>query len=144
MKLQRIFVPIAGAALIAFAWKNWGWPGVALVVGGILMWGLLHFTRMTQVLQRAANRPVGYVGSAVMLNAKLKPKLTLLHVIGLARALGEQLSPKDEQPEIFRWTDGSASYVTCEFVQGKLVKWTLVRPTAEAATEPAAPADPAQ
>jgi len=144
MKLQRIFVPIAGAALIAFAWRNWGWPGVALVVGGIIMWVLLHFTRMTQTLQRAANRPVGYVGSAVMLNAKLKPKLTLLHVIGLARALGEQLSPKDEQPEIFRWTDGSASYVTCEFVQGKLVKWTLVRPTAEAATEPAAPADPAQ
>ena len=144
MKLQRIFVPIAGAALIAFAWKNWGWPGVALVVGGILMWGLLHFTRMTQVLQRAANRPVGYVGSAVMLNAKLKPKLTLLHVIGLARALGEQLSPKDEQPEIFRWTDGTASHVTCEFAQGKLVKWTLVRPTAEATTEPAVPVDPAQ
>jgi len=144
MKLQRIFVPIAGAALIAFAWKNWGWPGVALVVGGILMWGLLHFTRMTQVLQRAAARPVGYVGSAVMLNARLKPKLTLLHVIGLARALGEQLSPKDEQPEIFRWTDGTASHVTCEFAQGKLVKWTLVRPTAEATTEPAVPVDPAQ
>ena len=144
MKLQRIFVPIAGAALIAFAWKNWGWQGVALVVGGILMWGLLHFTRMTQVLQRAANRPVGYVGSAVMLNARLKPKLTLLHVIGLARALGEQLSPKDEQPEIFRWTDGTASHVTCEFAQGKLVKWTLVRPTAEATTEPAVPVDPAQ
>ena len=144
MKLQRIFVPIAGAALIAFAWRNWGWPGVALVVGGILMWGLLHFTRMTQVLQRAANRPVGYVGSAVMLNARLKPKLTLLHVIGLARALGEQLSPKDEQPEIFRWTDGTASHVTCEFAQGKLVKWTLVRPTAEATTEPAVPVDPAQ
>ena len=144
MKLQRIFVPIAGVALIAFAWKNWGWAGVALVVGGIIMWALLHFTRMTQTLQRAANRPVGYVGSAVMLNAKLRPKLTLLHVIGLARALGEQLSPKDEQPEIFRWTDGSASHVTCEFVQGKLVKWTLVRPTAEAAAEAAGPADPAQ
>jgi len=96
------------------------------------------------VLQRAAARPVGYVGSAVMLNARLKPKLTLLHVIGLARALGEQLSPKDEQPEIFRWTDGTASHVTCEFAQGKLVKWTLVRPTAEATTEPAVPVDPAQ
>jgi hypothetical protein len=140
MKLQRIFVPIAGAALIAFAWHNWGWAGVALVVGGIIMWVLLHFTRMTQVLQRAANRPVGYVGSAVMLNAKLRPKLTLLHVIGLARALGEQLSPKDEQPEVFRWTDGSASHVTCEFVQGKLVKWSLERPPAE----PSAPTDPAQ
>jgi len=140
MNLLRIFVPIAGAALIAVAWRNWGWAGVGLVVGGILMWVLLHFTRMTQVLQRAANRPVGYVGSAVMLNARLKPKLTLLHVIGLARALGEQLSAKDEQPEVYRWTDGSASHVTCEFVQGKLVKWTLERPPAAAP----APADPAQ
>jgi hypothetical protein len=144
MNLQRIFVPIAGAALIALAWRTWGWAGVALVVGGIVMWLLLHFTRMTQVLQCAAHRPIGYVGSAVMLNARLKPKLTLLHVIGLARALGEQLSPKDAQPEIYRWTDGSASHVTCEFVQGKLVKWTLERPSAEASAEPPAPADPAQ
>ena len=145
MNWQRIFYPIAGIALIAIAWRSWGWPGVGLVVGGIVMWLLLNFTRMTQVLQRAAHRPVGYVGSAVMLNAKLKPKLTLLQVIGLTRALGEQLSPKDEQPEIYRWTDGSASHVTCEFVLGKLVKWTLERPTpAEAATEPPAPAEPAQ
>jgi hypothetical protein len=145
MNWQRIFYPVAGAALIAIAWRTWGWPGVGLVVGGIVMWMLLNFTRMTQVLQRAAHQPVGYVGSAVMLNARLKPKLTLLHVIGLARALGEQLSPKDEQPEIYRWTDGSASHVTCEFVEGKLVKWTLHRPAAEAApAPPPAPADPAQ
>lgn len=135
MNLQRILVPIAGVALVAIAWRSWGWPGVALVVGGIVMWVLLQFTRMTQVLQRAANQPVGYVGSAVMLNSRLKPGLTLLHVIGLARALGEQLSPKDAQPEVFRWTDGGASRVTCEFVQGKLVKWTLERPGA-AADEP--------
>ena len=47
-----------------------------------------------------------------------------------SRALGEQLSPKDEQSEVYRWTDGSASHVTCEFAQGKLVKWTLFRPPA--------------
>ena len=140
MNWQRILYPIAGAALIAIAWRSWGWPGVGLVVGAIVMWLLLNFTRMTQVLQRAAHRPVGYVGSAVMLNARLRPKLTLLQVIGLTRALGEQLSPKDEQPEIYRWTDGSASHVTCEFVQGKLVKWTLERPAAE----PPAPPQPAQ
>ena len=139
MNWKRIVYPLAGVALIAIAWRSWGWPGVALVIGGIIMWLLLNFTRMTQVLQRAADRPVGYVGSAVMLNAKLKPNLTLLHVIGLARALGEQLSPQGQQPEVFRWTDGSASRVTCEFAQGKLVKWTLERPSADEAggTSPA-------
>jgi hypothetical protein len=139
MNFSRIIVPIAGAALVAFAWRSYGWAGVALVVGGIVMWMLLHFTRLTQVLKRASNRPVGYVDSAVMLNVRLKPGLTLLHVIGLTRALGEQLSAKDAQPEIYRWTDGSASQVTCEFNGGRLAKWELQRPP-EPAAEAAAQA----
>lgn len=130
MNWQRILVPIAGAAMVAMAWRSWGWSGVALVVGAIVMWLLLHFTRLTQVLKRAADQPIGYVGSAVMLNSKLRPNLTLLHVIGLARALGEPLSPKEQQPEVFRWTDGSGSRVTCEFEQGKLARWRLERPPA--------------
>ena len=128
MNLQRIVVPVAGAALVALAWRAYGWGGVALVAGGIVMWLLLHFTRMQQVLRRAADMPVGFVASAVMLNARLRPGLTLLHVVGLARSLPEQLSAKDAQPEVFRWTDGTASHVTCEFVQGKLVRWKLERP----------------
>jgi hypothetical protein len=73
-----------------------------------------------------------------MLNAKLRPGVTLLHVVAMTRALGEQLSPKDAQPEIFRWTDTGGSHVTCEFAGGKLTKWVLVRPPAGA--EP--PGDP--
>lgn len=132
MNWQRVVIPVAGAALVAFAWRSFGWPGVALAAGGLLMWVLLHFTRLTQVLKRAADQPIGHVGSAVMLNSRLRPNLTLLHVIGLARALGEQLSPKEAQPEVFRWTDGSGSHVTCEFEQGKLARWALERPPAEA------------
>ena len=138
---QRIAVPILGVALVATAWISYGWPGVALVVGGIVMWALLHFTRMMKVLQRASKRPIGYCDSAVMLNAKLRPGVNLLHVVAMTRALGEQLSPKDQQPEVFRWTDGSASSVTCEFANGKLVKWEMFRPPA-APEESAAP--PAQ
>jgi hypothetical protein len=128
MNLQKILVPLLGIAFVALAWRTWGWPGVALAVGGIVMWMLLHFTRMMKVLQRAANRPVGYCDSAVMLNAKLRPRVNLLHVLAMTRAIGEQLSPKDQQPEVFRWTDGSGSSVTCEFADGKLVKWELFRP----------------
>ena len=46
----------------------------------------------------------------------------------VTRALGELLSPKDEQPEVFRWTDAAESHVTCEFRNGRLVKWELFRP----------------
>ena len=128
MNLQKIGVPILGVLLLAAAWRAYGWSGVAIALTGIVMWLLLHFTRLTKVLQRTADQPVGYVGSAVMLNAKLKPGVNLLHVLAITRSLGERLSAEGEQPEIYRWTDGGASHVTAEFGNGKLVTWTLVRP----------------
>ena len=132
MQFQRVLVPVGGVALVAAAYYGYGWPGVAMAAGALLMWVLLHFTRLTQVMVRAGKRPIGYVGSAVMLNAKLKPGSTLLHVIAQTQALGELLSPNDQQPEMYRWTDGGQSHVTCEFKGGKLVKWVLVRPEPEA------------
>jgi hypothetical protein len=72
-----------------------------------------------------------------MLNAKLKPGVNMLHVLALTQALGERLSAEGEQPEIFRWTDGGASSVTAEFANGKLVKWTLVRPAEPPGDAPA-------
>ena len=134
MQFQKILVPVGGVILVAAAYRAYGWGGVAVAMGGLVMWLLLHFTRMMQVLKRAADRPVGYVGSAVMLNAKLRPGVTLLHVVAMTKALGELISLKDEQPELFRWTDGTQSFVTCEFVGGKLVKWEQVRPASDSGT----------
>jgi hypothetical protein len=128
MNFQKILVPILGVVLVVGAWNAAGWGGVALVLGGILMWVLLHFNRMMTALRRTADRPIGYVDSAVMLNARLQPGVTLLHVLSLTRSLGELQSPKDTQPEIYRWTDTTDSHVTCEFNGGKLVKWQLIRP----------------
>jgi hypothetical protein len=141
MNFQKIIVPVAGVAVIVLAYRFYGWAGVAATATAIVMWVLLHFTRMMQVLKRAANRPIGYVDSAVMLNAKLKPGMTLLHVVAMTRALGLLQSAKDEQPEVFRWTDGSESHVTCTFVGGKLTHHELFRPAPEAgpADSPAAP-----
>ncbi|MBU0588002.1 MAG: glycerate kinase [Gammaproteobacteria bacterium] len=134
--LNRVVYPLVGVGLVAAAYRVYGWGGVALVVSVLVMWLLLHLTRTMQVLKRAANRPIGYVDSAVMLNAKLKPGVSLLHVVAMTRALGELCSPKDSQPELFRWTDGSQSHVTCEFLEGKLVKWVLFRPEQAAQPEP--------
>jgi hypothetical protein len=128
MNFQKIWVPVAGVATVVLAYVYSGWPGVALVGGALVMWLLLHFNRMMQVLKRAANRPIGYVGSAVMLNAKLRAGVTLLHVVAMTRSLGELQSQSDTQPEIFSWTDGSQSVVRCEFWGGKLKSWTLERP----------------
>ncbi len=128
MQFQKILVPLASVALVVAAYYYYGWPGVAVAMGGLIMWLLLHFTRMMTVLKRAADRPIGYVDSAVMLNAKLRPGVTLLHVVAMTKALGALQSPKDTEPELYRWTDGTQSYVTCEFEGGKLKKWALARP----------------
>ena len=128
MQFQKILVPLASVVLIAAAYRSYGWAGVAAASGALMMWLLLHFTRMLQVLKRAANRPIGYVDSAVMLNAKLRPGQSLLHVVAMTKALGELESAKGKQLERYRWTDGTQSHVSCEFHNGKLKKWELVRP----------------
>jgi hypothetical protein len=129
MKLQQIWIPVAALAGLAYGYHAFAWMGFFLVLGGLVMWALLHFTRLVKVLERAANRPMGYVDSAVMLNAKLKTGVNLMHVIALTRSLGELLSPKDKQPEVFRWRDNSQSVVTCVFQDGRLQSWTLDRPS---------------
>lgn len=135
MNLRNIFVPAGVIGLVLVGYASAGWPGVAAVVGGLVMWALLHFTRLMNVMKKAANRPMGYVGSAVMLNARLKPGVNLMHVMAMTQSLGERLSAENVQPEVYRWTDGTQSHVTCEFANGRLQKWTLERPQAEAEAE---------
>lgn len=141
MQFQRFLIPIGGVVLVVAAYRAYGWAGVAFAAGALVMWVLLHFNRVVQVLKRAADRPIGFVDSAVMLNAKLKSGASLLHVLALTRAVGELLSEKDSQPETFRWTDASDSSVTCEFLHGRLVRWELTRPNPgdETAGTPPAP-----
>ena len=128
MDFKKILVPVAVVAVVMAAYRFYGWPGVAAATGVVVFWLLLHFNRLMQVLKRAADRPMGYVDSAVMLNAKLKPGMTLMHVIAMTRSLGMRLSEKDAQPEIFKWVDGGDSSVNCTFVEGKLSSHTLIRP----------------
>ncbi len=139
MNFTRIIGPVAVIVFTIGAWRQFGWAGVALAAGGVVMWILLHFTRLMHILKKAAERPIGHVGSAVMLNAKLKKGMNLMHVIALTRSLGALQTPKEEQPEIFHWTDAGQSQVACTFVGGKLQAWTLTRPAEEPAAESADP-----
>ena len=56
-----------------------------------------------------------------------------MHVVALTRSLGALQTPKDSQPEVFRWTDASDSAVTCIFAGGKLTHWELQRPSQDQA-----------
>jgi hypothetical protein len=130
--IARKLVPLLLVAAVIFSgWRYAGWAGVALAVTGIVMYVLIHVSRLIRVLRGAADRPKGYVASSVMLNAKLKRGVNLLKVIGLTGSIGEPLTPEGQQPEVFRWTDESGSSVTCEFMDGRLTGWRLERPEAE-------------
>jgi hypothetical protein len=126
--LKTLILWVGGTLLIAAAYRAYEWKGVVLVVTGLVFWLMLHFTRLMQALKRAANRPVGYIDSAVMLSVRLKVGWSLLHLVAMTKSLGALQSEKDAQPEIFRWTDNGNSYVDCTFVGGKLASWQLVRP----------------
>ena len=132
MPYKKFLIPLIALVATLVGYLYYGWPGVALVVGGLVMWLMLHFTRMLQVLKRAADRPVGHVDSAVMLHAKLHIGQPLLHVVALTRSLGRLESPQETQPEHFRWTDASQSTVLCVFQDGKLQSWELTRPIVQA------------
>lgn len=134
MNFQRIVVPILALTALVLSYHYYGWLGVAAAGALLVMWALLHFTRLMHILQRAAQRPIGYVGSAVMLHVKLKPGMTLMHVIAMTRALGELRSEKEAQPEVYRWTDGTGSWVECTFVGGRLSAHQMYRPPAEGPT----------
>ena len=134
MNWRNLWTPLVGTVAIIAAYRSYGWMGVAGVVGGLVMWLLLHFNRTMAVLRRSANRPMGYVDSAVMLNARLRKGDTLLHVMAMTRSLGNLQSEEGVQPETYRWSDAGGSHVTCEFSHGRLVSWVLWRP--EPATTP--------
>ena len=131
MNFQKFLVPLASMVLVVGSYHFYHWQGVALAVSGLVMWALLHFNRIVKVLHGASSRPIGYVSSAVMLNARLSRGVNLMHVIAMTKSLGELVSPADTQPELYRWTDASKSHVTAEFMDGKLKNWELWRPEDE-------------
>ena len=117
-------VGLAVAALVA-GWVGYGWPGVALAISVTVFWLLLEFSRAMRVMRNAAKAPVGRIPSAVMLQARLKPGLSMMKVVGLTRSLGQKLAEGDD---VWRWEDEGGAAVVLHFDQGKLARWVLERP----------------
>lgn len=135
MKWTRTAVMLGAVLLAAGAWRAGSWHGLALLCSGLVLWLMLHYARLLAVMKRASERPIGYTDSAVMLNAKLQTRQSLLHVLAMTRSLGERVSPADVQPEVYQWSDAGQARVIATFDGGRLVHWRLERPpsTADAA-----------
>jgi len=118
-------------ALAAFAagYAGYGWRGLLLAASVTAFWLLLQASRLLRVMRATAEAPVGQVGSAVMLNAKLQAGMKLSALLPLTRSLGKKIST---EPEIFEWTDAGGIRVEVELHGGQVTRWTLHRPPASA------------
>jgi hypothetical protein len=124
------------ALFTLLAWQQYGWQGLLFAFSAIIFWLLLQFNKAVRVMRQAGSAPVGYIGSAVMLNAKLQKGLPMIKIVMMTRSLGQKVG---DNPEAYRWTDPSGSHVTLELHGGKLARWTLWRPQDAAQTVPPAP-----
>ncbi len=125
---KKIVAAVAVMATFWVAHRAYGSQGLALVAGGLLFWVLLHFTRVMGVLRRAADRPKGWVGSAVMLHSKVAPGMNMLQLVGLAGAIGQELQAvNDVGRESWVWADDGGSRVTVTLDSGKVTSAELLR-----------------
>ena len=100
MTMQRWLIGLAGAGLLVWAHRAYGWPGVAAVAGGLVMWLLLHVTRLMTVMQRAAQRQPQFVGGR---QHQVRGHFQLLeHDVGLHEAV--------EQHEAVRTSGNGCSH----------------------------------
>ena len=116
---------ILAAVLAVASWQAYGWPGLALAASAIVFWLLLQFNRALRVMKAAAGRPLGDVPSAVMFNAGLQPKLTMLQIVTRTKALGRKVEGTDDD---WTWRDAGGSVVRLHFERGRLLRWQLERP----------------
>jgi len=123
--------PVIGWTLVvlsfALGYSFWGWAGVGLALSGVVFWLLLQFTRTLRVMRMAAARPVGVVDSAVMLNSRVQPGMTMLQLLPLTRSLGVRLSGPGEEPERFVWRDPGDDAVEVELRAGRVSQALLRR-----------------
>lgn len=120
--------PLVGwaLALAAFVagWVGWGWRGVALAFTATVFWLLLQFSRSLRVLRQAGSRPVGSIGSAVMLHARLRQGMRLLEILPITGSLGRKVA---DDPETYVWTDQGGDQVRVEMRGGRCTAFALER-----------------
>jgi hypothetical protein len=130
---------ILAVVLGAVSWQAYRWPGVAMAASAIVFWLLLQFNRALRVMKAAAGRPLGEVPSAVMFNARLQPKLTMLQIVTRTKTLGRKVEGTDDD---WTWHDAGGNVVRLHLERGRLVRWQLERPDASGAAAAADIAGP--
>ena len=118
---------LALAALVV-GYVGYGWRGMVLALTVVVFWMLLQFSRALRAMREAGGRPVGRVDNAVMLHARLRTGMRLMHILKLTRSLGQQVVQQNGlDSEVFVWTDDADDSVRVELVNGRVNTWALQR-----------------
>ena len=120
---------ILAAIFVALGWRLYGWAGIAMAATVVVFWLLLQFNRTLRVMKNAGHAPIGLVPSGVMLNAKLKPGMTMMDILHVTKSLGRELP---NTPDTWEWRDEGGVTVTVTLPGGKLQSWHLSRPESSA------------
>jgi len=133
---------LLAAAVVAVGGWQYGWQGVVMAASIIVFWMLLQFNRSVRAMKLASGRPVGLIENAVMLQAKVRPGMSLIQVLPLTRSLGERLPLAADDPpdsERYAWRDQSGDAVVVMLVSGKVTDVVLQRAAAagDSASTPA-------
>ncbi len=140
-------------AAVVVGGMQWGWQGVVMAFTLISFWLLLQFNRALRAMRQAGGAPVGRVGSAVMVHARMRRGMRLMEIIPITRSLGQAAEPDPAagagigMREAFTWSDDSGAQLRVDLVGGRLVRWALERhaePQPAPAGAPAAPAAAAE
>jgi hypothetical protein len=107
----------------------YGWQGLVLGVTIVSFWLLLQFSRFIRVMRIAAEAPMGQIDNAVMLSTKMRLGMKLVELLPLTRSLGNKLSTS---PETYAWTDAGEVQLVVVLEQGRVSKWSLLRPEDQA------------
>ena len=126
--------------LIGAAWLRFGWQGALFALSFGIFLLLMQFTRTLRVVRDAGRAPVGHVGSAVMLNARLRPGMRLTDVLRLSGSLGETVVRAEpaagvDVAESFRWRDPGGITVEVELAGGRVRSWSMQRPDTPGAAD---------
>jgi hypothetical protein len=120
------------ALLMVIGWTAYGWQGALAALSATVFWMLLQFNRAVRVMRNASHAPIGHIDSAVMLQSRLKPGLTMLQIVSMTRSLGRRIGTGEDD---WAWRDPGDIEVILHFQGGKLVSHELVRPSAGATTD---------
>ena len=122
---------LAAAAVLA-GWLGYGGRGVVLAISAVAFWLALQLGRTLRVMRIAAGQPLGRIDSAVMLQSRLRPGLSLLQILAMTRSLGRKVA---DDPQTFVWCDGGGDAVRVELRRGRLASSRIERAESASAAD---------